>query len=93
MSAEATQSENDSGAPSNVELAERTARVEEKIDAQGDTLERIETALVDDHEDLAEQVDENDQRITPVYQAYRLGKYVLPVLGTLAGTAAALGVL
>jgi len=75
-----------SDAPSNVELAQRTARVEEKIDAQGDTLGRIETALVEDHEDLAEQVAENDRRVTPVYTAWRFGKYALPVLGTLIGS-------
>jgi len=94
MSVETEQPEGgDSGAPSNVELAERTARVEEKIDAQADTLGRIETALVEDHEDLEEQVRENDRRVTLVYQAWRLGKYGLPVLGTLVGAAAGMGVL
>jgi len=72
--------------PSNVELAQRTARVEEKIDAQADTLGRIETALVEDHEDLADQVEQNDRRVTPVYTAWRFGKYALPVLGTLIGS-------
>lgn len=72
-------------APSNVELAQRTARVEEKIDAQGDTLGRIETALIEDHEELAAQVEKNDRRVTPVYTAWRFGKYALPVLGTLIG--------
>lgn len=80
-----------SGVPSNSQLAERTARVEAKIDAQADTLDRIETAITSDQAEIAEQVEQNDERITPIYAAYRFSKYALPVAGTILGAVAATG--
>lgn len=79
------------GAPTNAELAERMARVEQDVSHVSETVDRIEERVTDDHDDLAEQVEENTERTASLWAAYRLGKWGLPVVGTLLGAAAAAG--
>jgi len=68
------------GAPSNAELAERTARLEEKIDHISDGVERIEESLADEHEELAEQVQQNEKRVDRFWTIYRFALFVIPLL-------------
>lgn len=71
------------GAPSNAELAERTARLEQKIDHIGEAVDRIEKSLANEHDDLAEQVAQNERRVNRFWSIYRFCLYMMPlVLGT-----------
>lgn len=68
-------------APSNSELAERTARIEENVRHVAETVDRIEESLVDEQKEIAEQVDDNSQKVATVYTYHQVVKYGLPVLG------------
>lgn len=71
------------GAPSNAELAERTARLEQKIDHISDAVNRIENSLAKEHDELAEQVAQNERRVNRFWSIYRFFLYMMPlVLGT-----------
>lgn len=71
------------GAPSNAELGERTARLEQKIDHISEGVKRIETSLAEEHDDLAEQVAQNERRVNRFWSIYRFFLYMVPlVLGT-----------
>lgn len=78
------------GAPSNSELAERTARIEEQVDHVADTVDRIETTISDDLEETEEQVEANAERVASMWTAYRLARWGIPVAGTLVGALAGL---
>jgi hypothetical protein len=68
------------GAPSNAELAERTARLEQKIDHITGAVDRIENTLENEHDSLAEQVSQNTQRVNRFWSIYRFCLYMLPLL-------------
>ena len=68
------------GAPSNTELAERTARLEEKIDHMNDSVERIEDALLEEHEELGEKVDTNEKRVNKFWTIYRFLLFAIPLI-------------
>ena len=76
----------DEGAPSNVELAERTARIEEHVEHVSETVERIETNLNDQHEDLVEDVEENGFRVGRLWMYYRVGRWIIPIGVAVGGT-------
>lgn len=66
--------------PSKLELAERTVRLEEKIDHISGTVNRIEDSLMDEHEELAEQVRQNERRVDKFWTIYRFMLFVVPLL-------------
>jgi hypothetical protein len=71
------------GAPSNAELAERTARLEQKIDHISDSVDRIEGKLIEEHEELTERVDDTERKADRFWTIYRFILYLIPlVLGT-----------
>jgi len=71
------------GAPSNAELGERTARLEQKIDHITGAVDRIENTLENEHDSLAEQVSQNRRRADRFWSIYRFFLYMMPlVLGT-----------
>jgi len=49
--------------PSNHELAQRTARIEEQVNHVAETVDRIENSLDDDLADVAEDVEEVEKQI------------------------------
>lgn len=83
------------GAPSNAELGERTARIEESVERVEATTERIEQHLSEQHDELAEDVQANSEKVGTLWtyhQALKVGVPVLGVVGTLLGGLAAAGV-
>jgi hypothetical protein len=83
-------------APSNVELAERTARIEEQVGHVSETVDRIETNLNEQHEDLVEDVEENQVRVSRLWTYYRLGRWIIPIgvaLGGAIGTLSSAGLI
>jgi len=80
-------------APSNAELAQRTARIEEQVDHVADTVDRIETRVTDEQDELAEAVEENGEKVGTLWTCYRLGRWAIPVAGTFMGGLAAIGAL
>jgi hypothetical protein len=78
--------ETDDGAPSNAELAERMARVEEgvdhvetKLDYQGDTLERIEGRLADDLDAKADRLDGMEPKVRQLWLIQQAAKWLIMV--------------
>lgn len=83
-----------SGVPSNTELAERMARVEEKQDASAATLERIEGRLSESLDEQREKIEENDERVSHLWSRYSVGKWAFAAagaLGSAVGGLAAMG--
>ena len=79
------------GVASNAELSERMARVESNVEHVVDTVDRIEASVTAEQDDLAERVEDNSEKVAPVYLAYRFGKYGIPTAGTVLAALAALG--
>lgn len=77
------------GPPSNSELTQRITRVEEKIDHQSETLDRIEQQLSDDHQDLTERLERMEPRHKRLWHTYQAGKWLIAV-GSGGGVLAAL---
>ncbi|GKZ14886.1 hypothetical protein [Haladaptatus sp. T7] len=73
------------GIPSNTQLAERMARVEEKLDHTTDVLERIDTSLNEEMDDIESRVEEIEPWSMRFRFLYRGGKWVV---GLLAGSSA-----
>jgi len=73
------------GAPSNSELAERTARLEQKIDHISNAVERIEDSLAEEHEELAKQVAQNEKRVNRFWSIYRFFLYMVPLVVGMSG--------
>jgi hypothetical protein len=73
-------------APSKVELAERTARIEEQVEHVSETVDRIETNLTEQHEDLVEDVEQNATRVSRLWTYYRIGRWIIPIGVAIAGT-------
>lgn len=80
------------GAPSNTELAERTARIEEQVEHVADTVDRIEERLDDDLAEQMDVVETNRKRTESMWTAYRIARWTLPTGATVAGALVALGV-
>lgn len=76
--------------PTNVQLAERTARIEENLEHVGDTVDRIESRLDEQHEELVDDVEGNQDKIDQMWPAYRVGKYLIPLGIAVGGTLGAL---
>ena len=72
------------GPPSNSELGERVARLEEKIDYISEAVDEVATNLSDEREELEEQVEENTRRVSRWWVVYQIIKYGLPVLAAAA---------
>lgn len=68
------------GAPSNAELAERTARIEEKVDHISNAVDRIEGDLVEKQDELAEDIEENETRVNRFWAIYRFALYTIPIV-------------
>lgn len=75
-----------SDAPSNAELAERTARIEEQVGHVSDTVDRIETNLNEQHDDLVDDVEQNSVRVGRLWTYYRLGRWIIPIGVAIGGT-------
>lgn len=90
MPSERNQRGND-GVPSNHELAQRTARIEEQVGHVRESVDRIEESVTTGQSDLADQIEDNTRKTTRLWQVYQLGKWVVPAAATVAGTAATLG--
>lgn len=69
------------GAPSNSELAERTARIEQEVHHVAETVERIEERVVDEQDDLEARVEENEEKVATVYVYHKAVRYGVPILG------------
>ena len=83
---EATKTEPDGGAPSNAELAERMARVEEgvdhvetQLDHHGDTLERIEDRLADDLDAKGERIEGMEPKVRQMWLTQQAAKWLIMV--------------
>lgn len=63
------------GIPSNTQLAERMARVEEKLDHTTDVLERIDTSLNEEMDDIESRVEEIEPWSMRFRFLYRGGKW------------------
>jgi N-dimethylarginine dimethylaminohydrolase len=72
-------------APSNAELAERTARIEEQVEHVSETVDRIEDNLNEQHEDLVEDVEQNGVRVSRLWTYYRFGRWILPISVAIVG--------
>lgn len=79
------------GVPSNHDLAQRTARIEERVEHVADTVDRIEQSVVEDQVELEEQVDENADKIGDLYPAYRFARWAVPISVAAAGAVASMG--
>lgn len=66
-------------APSNAKLAERTARIEEQLGHVGETVDRIENRLDEQHSDLVDDVEDNGQKVTKMWSIYRAGRWIVPI--------------
>lgn len=91
-----SQNQPDQNAPTNAELAERTARIEQKVENVEGTVDRIEGRLINEHEELEKQVQDNKAKIRPVHTAYRFSRWIAPLMvggGGVLGVLASLGVL
>ena len=69
------------GVPSNAELAERTARMEEELHYVAETVDRIDERISDEQAELAAQVEDNTKKVGTVYAYHKVVKYGLPLLG------------
>lgn len=78
--------------PSNVELAERLARVEEQVDHVAEGVESIEEKLDDQMEEVKGRAEENAETVGKVRTAATVVKWGVPataaVLSAIAGLAA-----
>lgn len=77
----ASSSDQASGVQSNAELSERLGRVEEQIEHQSDVLERIETRLDEDTDQLAQRVEGIEPQHRRLWFTYQGAKWLL-VLGS-----------
>lgn len=78
--------ETDGGAPTNAELAERMARVEEgvehveiKLDHHGDTLERIEQDLAADLGTKGDRLDDVEPKVQTMWLTQQAVKWLIMV--------------
>lgn len=63
----------------NTDLAERLARVEQQNKHQSEVLERIETQINEDHDQLAERVGEIEPQHKRLWFTYQGAKWVMVV--------------
>jgi len=70
----------DDSVPTNHELAQRTQRIENKVGHVGETVDRIEEQLSEEHAEIAEQVEEHERKLSTIWPAYRLLKWLIPIL-------------
>ena len=85
-----------SDAPSNSELAQRTARIEEQVDHVRETVDRIEARLQDQHDEIIGEVQENSDEIEKFNTAYKAAKWLIPTgiaLGAATGALAGAGLI
>jgi len=68
-----------SGVPSNTELAQRLARVEEGVDRQSEHIERLADTIEQDLENKRERLDAVETRNQTLWYAYNAGKWILAV--------------
>lgn len=73
-------------APSNAQLGERTARIEEQVDHVSETVDRIETNLNEQHQELVEELDEKGEKVDTMWTGYRLARFLVPVAIAMIGT-------
>lgn len=85
-----SRSDQPDGAPSNSELAERTARIEANVEHVAETVDRIEETVTEDLEETTEQVEAVDEKVATMWPVYRFGRWVLPIGVGVAGALASL---
>lgn len=85
------------GVPSNAELAEAVARLEENVDHVAETVDRIDDNVAEQQAELAEQLEKNTGRTRHLWSRYKLGavavKWGVPTAAALVSGLAATGVL
>lgn len=76
--------------PSNVELSDRTIRMEQELGEVSETVQRIENRLTDDYEELEETVEEHDEKVETLWTYHQVFRFALPLLGALGSLIAGL---
>lgn len=85
------------GVPSNAELSEAVARLEENVDHVAETVDRIDDNVSEQQEAMAAQLEENTTRTRHLWSRYQVGKVVVkwgvPTAAALVSGIAATGIL
>lgn len=67
------------GVPSNTELAQRTARIEEKIDHQSEQIEDLAETLEDDLEQQRQRIEEIQPQHQRLWITYQGARWILAI--------------